>query len=166
MTNLQKAYQNAAMSFVKCVVQGEPQYIMKKLEKYPILRDLKLSDDGQAVFFHTKQTSGCCVYRHLLVEHYRKRVGRIEKEGYSRKIGYEPGCHHLPDGIDNHIAKEWMSPIPNVDVRHGNNLTSSRFKETEYRSRRSIIGWTLADEIPGWGVTKNRFNDFLKGVLK
>jgi len=55
MTNLQEAYQDAAMVFVKKVVQGEPAHIMKKLEKCPILRDVMLSDDGQAVFF--KSTS-------------------------------------------------------------------------------------------------------------
>lgn len=123
------------------------------------------STDGQAVFFHTKQTSGCCADRKLLLEHYTKRVERIEKEGYSRKMGYEPGCHHLPDGIDNYNAKSWMSLVPNVDIRHEGNLTQSRFKPEQYRSRKSIIGWTLADDIPGWGITKNRFKEFLGGIL-
>jgi hypothetical protein len=51
MTNLQEAYQNAAMSFVRTVVRGEPEHIMKKLEKCPIIRDMQLSEDGKAVFF-------------------------------------------------------------------------------------------------------------------
>ena len=122
------------------------------------------SSDGQALFFHTKQTSGLCAWRKLLVDHYRKRVERIEKEGYSRSMGFEPGCHHLPNGVDNYQAREWMSIYPNVDIRHATNLTWSRFKKEQYRSQRSIRGWTLADEIPHWGKTKGRFDEFLKGV--
>jgi glycosyltransferase involved in cell wall biosynthesis len=123
------------------------------------------SSDGQAVFFHTKQTSGCCAYRRLLLPHYVKRVERVEKEGkVPREMGYEPGCHHLPGGVDDYKAKDWMAPHPNVDIRHETNLTWSRFKPEQYRSQRSIIGWTLADEIPYWGKTKGRFWDFLKDV--
>lgn len=51
MTNLQEAYLKAAQVFVKTVVQGNPDDIMKKLEKCPILRNVSLSDDGQAIFF-------------------------------------------------------------------------------------------------------------------
>jgi len=122
------------------------------------------SSDGQAVFFHTKQTSGCCSYRKLLASHYRKRVERIENGEFSRKMGFEPGCHHLPNGVDNFLAEKWMSPVPNVDIRHEHNLTWSRFKPDQYRSPKSIVGWTLADEIPGWGRTKDRMNDFLNDI--
>jgi glycosyltransferase involved in cell wall biosynthesis len=122
------------------------------------------STDGQALFFHTKQTSGCCAYRELLIEHYKKRVERIEREGFNRSMGFEPGCHRLPNGVDNYKAESWMSEFPNVDIRHGQNLTWSRFKKEQYRSQRSIRGWTLADEIPFWGKTKDRFDEFLKGV--
>jgi hypothetical protein len=120
------------------------------------------SSDGQAVFFHTKQTSGCCAYRKLLVEHYQKRVDRIAKEGFSRSMGFEPGCHHLPSGIDNYPAREWMSLHPNVDIRHATNLTWSRFRPEQYRSQKSIRGWTLADDVPFWGKTKDRFAEFLQ----
>ena len=123
------------------------------------------SSDGQALFFYTRQTSGCCAFRRLLLEHYQKRVVRVEAAGkVPRDMGYEPGCHHLPKGVDNYLAKSWMSEFPNVDIRHEKNLTWSRFKPEQYRSQRSIMGWTLADEIPGWGITKGRFTEFLKGV--
>ena len=122
------------------------------------------SSDGQAVFFHTKQTSGCCATRKMLLEHYRKRVARIENEGFHRTMGFEPGCHHLPNGVDNFTAREWWSVFPNVDIRHATNLTWSRFKPEQYRSQRSIRGWNLADEVPYWGRTKGRFEEFLNDV--
>jgi len=120
--------------------------------------------DGQAVFYYTKQLSGLCAYRALLLEHYRKRIERVEKDGFTRKMGFEPGTHAYPRGIDNYSSEQWMSDYPNVDIRHAYNLTANRFKPEQFRSKNSIKGWELADEIPGWGKTKGRFNEFLRDV--
>ena len=136
------------------------------------------ADDGQALFYRTKQTSGLCAYRDLLVEHYRKRVAKVEqnaldlaargepvrRDGYSRHMGFEPGCHSEPRGVDNYPAATWMAAHPNVDIRHGQNLTPSRFSRDQFRNQRSCQGWTMADEVPGWGKTKGRFAEFLAGV--
>ena len=117
---------------------------------------------GQALFYYTKQTSGLCAYRSLLLEHYRLRVARMEQEGrYDRRIGFEPGCHRYPRGIDRYKAERWMSAVPNIDIRHGGNLTPSRFKQEQFRNPQSCLGWKMADEVPGWGRTKGRFNEFL-----
>lgn len=120
---------------------------------------------GQAVFFYTKQTSGVCAYRDLLLEHYEKRVERVQKEGFTRRMGFEPGTHKYPRGIDDYRSERYMSAVPNVDVRHASNLTASRFKKEQYRSQRSIKGWKLTDDIPGWGKTKNRFDEFCYELL-
>ena len=122
-------------------------------------------EDGQALFYYTKQTSGLCAYRNLLLEHYRKRVERVEKTGYDHNMGYEPGCHHLPLGVDNYNTETWESEYPNVDIRHGNNLTANRFRQDQFRNERSCRGWKLADEIPYWGKTKNRFSEFIKEFI-
>ena len=117
--------------------------------------------DGQSLFFYCKQTSQLCAYRELLIEHYKKRIERVEKEGFSRKMGFEPGSHGRPERVDDYKSESYFSEYPNVDIRHEANLTSSRFKPEQYRSQRSIKGWTLADEIPFWGKTKDRFDEFL-----
>lgn len=120
------------------------------------------SQSGQALFYYTKQTSGLCAYRDLLIEHYRKRVERVEREGYNRGMGFEPGCHRFPRGVDDHPAERWMSTVPNVDIRHGFNLTRNRWHQSQFRDKRSCRGWTMADAVPGWGTTKGRFAAFLK----
>lgn len=123
------------------------------------------AEDGQALFYWCKQTSGLCAYRELLLEHYRKRLARIEQEGtYSYKTGFEPGCHRPPRGIDSYPAIGWQSGIPNIDIRHNKNLTPNRFSQELFRNKNSCQGWTMADAIPGWGITKNRFTDFLKEI--
>ena len=119
---------------------------------------------GQALFYYCKQTSGCCAYRELLVEHYKKRVARVEEKGYDRNMGFEPGTHSFPRGVDNFKAEKYFSEIPNIDIRHSTNLTRSRWRQDQFRNQKSCLGWTMADEVPGWGRTKDRFDDFLKTV--
>jgi hypothetical protein len=136
------------------------------------------SVDGQALFYYCKQTSGLCAYRELLVEHYRKRIAKVEQnaidllakgepvknDGFSRHMGFEPGCHSYPRGVDNYKAERWLAPYPNLDVRHDKNLTPNRWKQEEFRNKDACQGWTLASEIPGWGRTKGRFVEFLNDI--
>jgi hypothetical protein len=122
------------------------------------------SNTGQALFYYTKQTSGLCAYRELLLQHYRERVRRVEAEGFTRKMGFEPGTHSPPNGVDHFKAEAFWSEVPNVDIRHTKNLTESRWSQDQFRSQRSCKGWKLVDEVPCWGKTKGRFSEFLSGV--
>ena len=121
--------------------------------------------DGKALHYICKQTSGLCAWRELLVEHYKKRVARVEAEGYNRNMGFEPGCHRPPRGVDDHPALAWMSASPNIDIRHGANLTPSRWSREQFRNKNSCRGWTEADAVPGWGKTRGRFEEFLTEIL-
>jgi hypothetical protein len=117
---------------------------------------------GRALHYITDQTSGLCAYRSLLVEHYRERVARVEREGFQRAMGFEPGKHRRPRGVDDHGFGWWMSAQPNVDIRHGFNLTSSRWNREQFRDQRCCEGWAEADAVPGWpGLTKGRFPEWL-----
>ena len=119
---------------------------------------------GQALFYLCDNTSGLCADRGLLLEHYRRRVDRTEREGYDHQTGYEPGKHHPPHGIDRVPVATWMSERPLVDIRHRHNLTASRWDPSQFRNKNSCLGWQMADEIPGWGVTKGRFREWLREV--
>lgn len=120
------------------------------------------SETGRALHYLCSQTSGLCANRELLLEHYRKRVDIVERSGFSRKMGFEPGTHRRSERVDDLTARTWMSEYPNVDIRHGQNLTPSRWKKEQFRDQRYTKGWTESDSIPGWGVTKGRFREFLR----
>lgn len=110
-------------------------------------------EDGHALKVDDcRQLSGLCAYRELLLEHFKKRVERLEKKGYSTAIGFEPGTHNRPDRIDDYKSDKWESAFPNIDIRHGGNLTPSRWKKAQFRGQRYTIGWTESDSklIPGW----------------
>jgi len=120
------------------------------------------ANSGQALHYLCKQTSGLCANRKLLVNHYRRRIYLVETAGrFSRNMGFEPGTHKPPRGVDDFKAENWMSEFPNIDIRHGGNLTPSRWTQAEFRNKNSCLGWTMSDSVPGWGVTKGRFLEFL-----
>jgi hypothetical protein len=98
-----------------------------------------------------RQVSGICVYRETALAHYRERVRRVEAEGYSQRMGYEPGTHNRPERVDDATSATWESEYPNVDIRHGRNLSRSKERPEDFRNARFAIGWREAEEIPGWG---------------
>lgn len=116
---------------------------------------------GRALHYDCRQTSGLCAYRDVLLAHYRERVRRVEAEGFTRRMGFEPGTHRRPERVDDLRSAEWRSEWPIVDIRHGHNLTPSRWSRAEFRDRRNCRGWVEAEEVPGWGVTRGRFNEWL-----
>lgn len=119
---------------------------------------------GRAIFYYVKQTSGLCAYRDLLLEHYRKRVQLVEKHGFSRKMGFEPGTHSRSERVDDHKAESWMSEYPNIDIRHNKNLTPSRWSKDQFRDQRYTRGWTEVTEVPGWGVVQHRIGEILESI--
>lgn len=103
--------------------------------------------DGHALHYDTNQLNGMCCYRELALKEYKQRVERVQKEGYDRNMGFEPGTHDKNFGI-------WKSDVPIVDIRHNNNLTKNRWNQEEFRHKENCQGWIESDlEIPGWGKT-------------
>lgn len=114
-------------------------------------------EDGHAVRTDDcKQVSGIACNRSFLLRHYRKRVERIDKEGFSRKNGYEPGTRKLPWGYDDYKAEAWSSRFPNLDIRHGRTLTGSHWTIDSFRNKKYAAGWKETDEaIDGWPKLSN-----------
>ncbi len=111
---------------------------------------LRMSD-GHAVYYDCKRLSGLFGYRDMLITHYKERIRRVESEGFSRKMGFEPGTHGRAERVDDLKAEGMRSEFPNIDLRHDRNLTGSRWSQSEFRSQRNCQGWIESDEIPGWG---------------
>ena len=122
------------------------------------------ADTGQALHYRCSQVSGLCADRALLLAHYRARVAHVEAHGFDRNLGFEPGTNRRSRELDPHGAETWWSIGPNIDIRHGANLTRSRWSQDQFRDKTTCEGWTLADEVPGWGRTKGRFAEFLDGI--
>ena len=112
-----------------------------------------------------KQVSGLCGDRELLLGHYQRRVAKIlqnqidlarmgkvvENDGFSKHMGYEPGGHMVPRGVDEYPMLTWSSEWPIIDLRHGGNWTRGRRRPSEFHDPQTVEGWLESNEIPGWG---------------
>jgi hypothetical protein len=122
------------------------------------------AETGRALFHYSNHTSQLCAYRDLLLEHYHKRVELVEQNGFSRRMGFEPGTHGRKERVDDYKCKTWMSEVPNLDLRHKHNLTQTRWRKDQFRNQRYTKGWTIADKVPGWGQTRGRMEVILNGL--
>jgi hypothetical protein len=122
------------------------------------------AETGEALWYDDKHgkgrrmTSGFFGERLVLLDHFRRKLALVRQNGWSqREIGYEPGK------IDDTPTVDFQSEWPNIDIKHGANITAGRFDLSQYKCRNQIeSSWRLEDAVPGWGVTKGRFGDFLR----
>jgi len=123
------------------------------------------ASDGRTAHYRCCQTAQLCADRQLLVAHYRKRIAAVEAAGgYGRNMGYEPGTNKWSLSIDSHGAETWSAPTPNIDIRHGGNMSKTRWSPSEFRNKSTCEGWIDGDGIPEWGQTLGRFDEFLAGL--
>ena len=125
------------------------------------------ANTGHSLFHYASSLSGMCAYRDLLLEHYRNRVRMCEELGDRlrvRRMGFEPGTNNRAERVDDYKSEVWMSPVPNIDIRHDMNLTQTRWNKEQFRNQRYTKGWTEADGVPGWDYEPGRFMEFLKNV--
>ena len=122
------------------------------------------AEDGRALFHYSNHTSQLCARRSLLLEHYQKRVAIVERDGFSRRMGFEPGTNRRKERIDDYGCDTWMSKQPNIDLRHADNLTRTRWNRNEFRNQKYTEGWTEAGSVPGWGHTAGRMAELLSEV--
>jgi hypothetical protein len=102
----------------------------------------KVRSDGHAVRVDDcRQTSGLCAYRETLIKHYKERVKRVEAEGFTRRMGFEPGTHNRKERVDDLTSETWESEKPNFDIRHEGNLTSTRWRKDQFRNQKFTEGW-------------------------
>jgi len=110
--------------------------------------------DGHALHYDVNQLSGLCGFREALITHFKERVAIVEKEGFSRRMGFEPMTHGRIKWQNIFKLGTWKSEYPNIDIRHPGNATGQRWKKDQFRNQKLLVNWEETDsEIPGWGKT-------------
>jgi hypothetical protein len=108
--------------------------------------------NGKIVKYDHRWLSQLCANRKLLIQHYEKKI-KIVEEGKERKFyGYEPGTGHSRN-VDNYGFDYFKSEYPNIDIRHGHNLSGTgRMKIEDFRDKRTCKNFKehSLKEIPGW----------------
>lgn len=121
--------------------------------------------DGLAIHYDIHQSNMLCGYRKLLIEDYEKRVAWVEKNGWHTRLGFEPGTQKPKDKINDYKAEIWRSEFPNLDLKHGANLTPVKWYPKDFRQgKRACPNWMTSDEVLGWGRVKNNMPELLKSI--
>ena len=121
--------------------------------------------DGYAIHYDAKQSNMLVGYRELMLDNYRRRIAWVEKNGWSNILGFEPGTQKRVPEFNSDRSATYMSEYPSLDIRHGKNLTRSKWKPTDFRNGiRSCPNWVESDSVPGWGLIKNNFTNLLKSI--
>jgi len=120
---------------------------------------------GHALFYNHMSTSMLCGYRDALLKHYIARVEKVEKEGFTRRFGFEPGSHKPPRGCDYYTREAYFSKHPSLDIRHDKNLTSNRWRKRDFRNQQQLYAWTEKKvwELDGW--TKDQLRGLLPNAI-
>jgi len=112
---------------------------------------------GQACFYFARALSHGCAHRKLYIEHYKKRVEAMAVTGYQLYMMHSPGANPRAGfGPKGSRTGQWVSEFPNIDFRHLTNY--SRGNAFRAKGKRGFI---LADEVPYWGKTKGRFDEWI-----
>lgn len=106
--------------------------------------------DGHAVYWDCKKVSQICAFRDLLLKHYVERVRRVQAEGFTRRMGFEPGSHNRSERVDNVKSEYFETTIPNLDIRHARNLTSSRWSPSQFRNPCRNWQESHLSKLTGW----------------
>ncbi len=76
-----------------------------------------------------KQNSGLCARREILIDWVKQKIRQCEEGKFDRH--YEP----------QEKRESWESKEPNIDIRHNNNLTPSRWSREEFKNLKYTEGW-------------------------
>lgn len=110
--------------------------------------------DGFALHYDVSPLSSLCAYRDILINHYKERIAMVEKEGFSYRIGFEPFTHRRIKWNSWYNFELRVSKKPNIDIKHGKNLTGARWTKDKFR--RQPTNWieSNVNAIPGWKNVK------------
>lgn len=106
--------------------------------------------DGFAIHYTARSLSGLCVYRDIAIKHYKERIAMTEREGFSYRMGFEPMTHLRIKWANVYGAGFFKSSSPNIDIKHGRNLTSARWSIDKFRNKPTDWKEADIDTIPGW----------------
>jgi len=100
----------------------------------------------EAVKYDSRWLSQMCCNRKIALSHFVKKVEHEIKKDLNHNRS-EPGTR----GNDIHKTETWESPFPNIDLRHGKNLTGvSRFKPEDFRGP-VPKNFIKKDSVPSYG---------------
>jgi hypothetical protein len=132
----------------------------------------KLHNFKLVTYDQMRPLSCLCVNRQLAIEHYKKRLQKIEEEGLSdtrsreprraRIWGFEPGTKPTSrGGFSDELVVDWKSRGPNIDIRHNKTFTSIKLDPQDFKVLPPGYKEIKYDQVDGWDL-KALFGEGIK----
>lgn len=113
--------------------------------------------------------SGLVVNREFALEHYQRRLKKIEERNleartgreplWARLWGYEPGTKKIKrGGFSDDDFETFTSDVPMIDIRHRGTFSPTKVTLDSFRHKPQNWRETTMDQIPGWNL-KELFMD-------
>jgi glycosyltransferase involved in cell wall biosynthesis len=96
---------------------------------------------GRAVSWDANQVAELVCYRELALDWYKKKLAQFESGNFDRKFE--------PQGENDDQFETWRSKEPNIDIRHGQNLTKTKWSIDDFRDKRTAANFREC-EVPNW----------------
>lgn len=107
--------------------------------------------------------SGLCVNKAFALKHYKARLNKIEKMGYTgkesrdpawaRKWGYEPGTKKIKrGGFSDDNFETYRSQYPIIDIRHRKTFSPPKVTLESFIHKPANWKQTTLNKIPGWNL--------------
>lgn len=113
--------------------------------------------DGHCIWTdNLQQISGICANKDLLLSFFDMRVKQLKTDGFNR--------HYEPNERYDLKTENWLSEYPNLDIRHDNTITKSKWSINDFRNKKYAKGWKEASEIPGWGIIEDNLLMILENI--
>ena len=112
-------------------------------------------EDRKVIGYDCKWCSQLVASRELLKRHYEKRLWMIDTG--RKAFGFEPGSGQSKH-IDRFKSDRFKSEYPNIDIRHGKNVTgTTRMCPSEFKNKNNCQNWKeiTVHDIPGWEYENN-----------
>lgn len=131
--------------------------------RWGIMEDVAFTHDGQ----HSLSMLSC--YRETALSHFQARLKYAKDQGWdpirareprtAQIIGYEPGTKPVSrGGFSDETFDVWRSELPNIDIRHRHNFSSSKYHLSDFPQK--PVNWQEKniDELPYWKLRSMRDN--------
>lgn len=107
--------------------------------------------------------SSLCVNREFALDHYKRRLAKIEKVDWgndeiknprlARLWGYEPGTKKVKlGGFSDDDFGTWESRDPIIDIRHDNTFSLKKVSFGAFKHLPDNWRETTLDKLPGWNL--------------
>jgi hypothetical protein len=126
-----------------------------------------IKENFAITYDNLRSLSQLCCSRDIALRHFQSRLKHVESKGWDKEKsreprwgrvwGYEPGTKSKRrGGFSDEKSEMWMSPFPNIDIRHRHTFSAPKYRLTEFKHLPTNWKEEKIENIPYWNLGELR----------